>query len=73
MNNEIHFPRKMTSKQLWDLKSEEEKAEILANTWCVKCHVTTMKDFKVTVAKKCVVLKGKCSKCGGNVAREVEE
>lgn len=45
---------------------------IISNAFCHKCGVTTIVDYALHNDRFGVVLKGKCKKCGGNVARFVE-
>jgi hypothetical protein len=43
------------------------------NVYCSNCGVTTITQYTLNDNKLGVLLKGKCKKCGNNVARVVEE
>lgn len=59
-------------EEKWGSISGEFQQKILENIWCVKCGVTTMKDYTMENEQPDIVLTGKCVKCGGEVARLVE-
>ncbi len=46
---------------------------LINNVFCSKCGVTTIVDYAIHNDRFGVVLKGSCKKCGGNVARLVED
>ena len=56
----------------WNSLDKETQEKLLENVFCSKCHVTTIIDYKLTSSDPDIVLKGKCQKCGGNVARLIE-
>ncbi len=43
------------------------------NVFCSTCGVTTIADYTMHDDKLGILLKGKCNKCGKNVARLVED
>jgi len=50
------------------------RKKILDSVFCSKCFVTTIVDYDITLAEGgSVLLEGKCKKCGGDVARVVDE
>lgn len=57
----------------WYQISEEIRTKLLANVFCGKCFVTEIKDYVIEDLKNGILLKGKCAKCNGNVARFVED
>lgn len=46
---------------------------IIHNVFCAVCGETTIIDYSLHNDKFGVLLKGKCKKCGGDVARLVED
>ncbi|SDL25243.1 hypothetical protein [Natronincola ferrireducens] len=58
--------------QKWAQLPENIKKLILANVFCPSCGVTTIKKYTLHDDKSDILLKGKCSKCGKDVARFVE-
>jgi ribosomal protein S27AE len=56
----------------WSCIPEEYRKRIIDNVFCGKCGVTTIVDYSITSDKYGILLKGKCKKCGHEVARLVE-
>lgn len=55
-------------------KIPKEIQELLVNSvFCINCGVTTIVDYTIINDKFGVLLKGKCKKCGIDVARMVED
>lgn len=49
------------------------KSKLLSNVYCSKCKDTVkIVDFEATMDKDDLILKGKCEKCSGKVARLIE-
>lgn len=47
--------------------------KLFANVYCSACRdVTTIVDYDIVSDRLGIILKGKCKKCGGNIARFVE-
>jgi hypothetical protein len=61
------------AEKKWNQISEVLRVKLLSNVFCPKCSVTEIKDYVFEENKHGVLLKGKCSKCNGNVARLVED
>lgn len=61
-----------TAQKKWNTLDKETQEKLLSNVFCITCHVTTIVDYKIVSNKDDIVLKGKCKKCGRNVARLVE-
>jgi len=61
------------AKHAWDSVSPQAKLRILNNVWCVMCRSTTSIILtQASMNRGDLVLRGSCSKCGGEVARLVE-
>lgn len=55
-------------------KPRRDLKNILENVWCVSCRSsTTMLDYSGKTDKSGVTLLGKCTYCGGEVARHIEQ
>jgi ribosomal protein S27AE len=46
---------------------------LVNNVYCSKCGMTTIVDYGIQDDRLGLVLKGLCQKCGGSVARLVED
>lgn len=57
----------------WNQLDIAKQDMLLANVFCVDCIVTTAVDYEVVSSRNGILIKGKCKKCGQNVARVVEE
>jgi phage regulator Rha-like protein len=62
------------ARAIWESISGNIQLKLLNNVWCVNCRETTGIGGDVTgkVAKGMLVLHGKCTRCGGAVARVIE-
>jgi len=60
------------AEQKWKQIPEEYKQLILSNVYCGKCGNTTIVDYTIEALRNDIGLKGKCKKCGKNVARLIE-
>lgn len=58
--------------QKWTKIPRNIKQHILENVFCSSCGITTIVEYTLHDGKLDILLKGKCSKCGMNVARLVE-
>lgn len=58
----------------WLNLSEEIKEKLINNVYCSVCGVTTIVDYTIDVHEEWndILLKGKCKRCGKDVARSVE-
>ena len=56
----------------WNTISKSNQAKLLNNVFCGKCGVTTIVEYTIENSQSDIVLQGKCTKCGGKVARVVE-
>ena len=59
--------------QKWNKIPKNVQELLLNNVFCSTCGVTTIIDYSLHNEKLGVLLKGKCKKCGYNVARLVED
>ena len=63
----------LDAKRLWDTIPARHKTQILNNVWCVHCaKTTTIVRYTGRMEGKNLVLEGACERCGGNVARLIE-
>lgn len=58
--------------QKWAKIPKNFQQELIKNVFCSTCMETTIVNYTMHDDKYGVVLKGKCKKCGGDVARLVE-
>lgn len=58
--------------EIWNRLSKDHQNVILANVFCYQCKMTTIKDYSIERSGLDIVLRGRCSKCNGPVARLVE-
>jgi hypothetical protein len=63
----------MEAMQKWNELPKDLQIRILDNVFCGNCIVTTIVEYDIVLsAEGFVLLKGKCKKCGDNVARVVD-
>jgi len=61
------------ARKHWEAISDEVRVQLLNNVWCPGCRTTTgIGDVSGTVKTGMLVLTGKCTSCGGRVARVIE-
>lgn len=63
------------AEELWNQIPEQTREKLIHNVFCVSCSgVTTIVDYKIEMAgfRNDIVLRGKCQKCGHEVARYIE-
>ena len=58
--------------QKWSKVPKNIQEQILKNVFCPKCGVATIVEYSIQDDKLGILLKGKCNKCGNDVARFVE-
>jgi len=59
--------------QKWNEFPKDLQNRILDNVFCRKCIVTTIVDYDIMLSSEgYILLKGKCKKCDGDVARVVD-
>ena len=63
---------KSKALEIWNKLSKDQQNAILANVICRQCKLSTIKDYSIEKMGPDIVLKGRCSKCNGLVARLVE-
>ena len=61
------------ARDKWDTIPKDKQGLLLNNLFCSKCGVTTIIDYKINNDKFGILLKGKCQKCGKDVARLIED
>jgi DNA-directed RNA polymerase subunit RPC12/RpoP len=53
--------------------SDDVKSKILSNVYCSKCKTTVkIVDFKASIERNDLILKGKCENCSSRVVRLIE-
>ncbi|AFM41135.1 hypothetical protein Desaci_2172 [Desulfosporosinus acidiphilus SJ4] len=57
----------------WSKIPPNIQQRLLNNVFCSKCGVTTIVEYTLLNDKFGILLKGKCKKCGFDVARLVED
>ena len=57
----------------WSKIPKYTQERLLSNVYCSGCGVTTIIDFSMHDDKFGIALKGKCKKCGKDVARLIED
>lgn len=63
----------LSAKDKWDKHTPEFKELILNNAFCRNCGLTSIVNYTAKDDKHGIVLKGKCAKCGEDIARYVED
>ncbi|SNT04954.1 protein of unknown function (DU1801) [Anaerovirgula multivorans] len=77
----VDYHNSKRSSTITDLKSLRKWSKIpsnvqqmlIDNVYCSKCGITTIVDYNIQDDRLGLVLKGSCKKCGGNIARFVED
>ncbi|MEW9123093.1 MAG: hypothetical protein AB2421_10315 [Thermotaleaceae bacterium] len=59
--------------QKWSKLSKNIQELLLNNVFCSNCGVTTIVEYSMHNDKFGILLKGKCKKCGMDVARLIED
>lgn len=59
--------------QKWNKFPKDIQKILLSNVYCSTCGVTTIIEYSMYNDKLGILLKGKCKKCGREVARLVED
>ena len=59
--------------QKWSKLPKNMQELFLKNVFCSECGVTTITEYSMHNDKFGILLKGKCKKCGNDVARLVED
>ena len=63
----------LKTAQKWNKIPKDIQEKLLDNVLCKKCGVTTIIDYSMTNDQYGILLQGKCKKCGGVVARLIED
>ncbi len=57
----------------WHAIPKEIREKLEDNAFCVSCRdVTTIVEYNIELSGNDIILKGKCSRCGGRVNRLIE-
>ena len=70
--NDVMSTTDFEAIQKWAKLPQNIKKLLLANVFCPSCGVTTIEKYTLHDDEFGILLKGKCSKCGMDVARVVE-
>ena len=61
------------AKKIWQAIPADSRLKILNNVWCVQCkEITEIDNVSGKVESGMLVLRGVCIRCGGDVARVIE-
>jgi hypothetical protein len=61
------------AQQLWDAIPHATRLRLLNNVWCANCaKATGIGEISGNVEKGDLILRGVCTRCGGEVARLIE-
>lgn len=61
------------AKKIWDKIPQHVRVKLLNNVWCTSCcEMRGIGHVKGEVSGGDLVLRGVCTKCGGDVARVIE-
>mgnify|MGYP001826493035 CR=1 FL=1 len=61
------------AKKIWQAIPADIRLKILNNVWCVQCkEITEIDNVSGKVESGMLVLRGVCIRCGGDVARVIE-
>ena len=74
-NKGIHIEGSFTpkAKKIWEAIAGDIRVKILNNVWCVHCRKgSSMGNLTGKIESGMLVLRGTCTKCGGDVARIIE-
>jgi hypothetical protein len=74
MNADSHLPSfSQPARAFWEAIPERQRLILLANVWCGRCQTeTAIVDYHGRFQSGNLILQGRCSICGGEVARLVE-
>ena len=57
----------------WNQVPEKIRKDIIDNVWCSRCKSgTSMQLQEGAIEKQCLILRGTCRQCGGEIARLIE-
>ena len=58
------------AKKIWESYTEDVRAWLLNNTWCSQCRESSSMDgVSGKIESSLLMLRGRCTRCGGNVVR----
>ena len=67
------MPNEFDAMRKWTSIPSHFRQKILDNVYCANCGCTSMADYQIEGHTLGIVLEGKCKKCGGVVARYIED
>ncbi|MCJ7721809.1 hypothetical protein MUO98_05330 [Candidatus Bathyarchaeota archaeon] len=70
----VEFSLTLQAQKIWNAIPGEIRMKILNNVWCVNCSdITSIGSVNGKIEKGMLVLRGICTRCGGSVARVLED
>ena len=70
----VEFSLKPQARKIWNAIPSEIRMKILNNVWCANCSdITSIGSISGKIEKGMLVLRGICTRCGGSVARVLED
>ena len=70
---QVSMPNEFDTMRKWTAIPSHFRQKILDNVYCGNCGNTSIVDYRIEDHTLGIVLMGKCKKCGGVVARCVED
>ena len=69
----VDFSLTPRARRIWNSIDGTLQVKLLNNVWCARCRSTTgIGNVTGNVEKGMLALKGNCTRCGGPVARVIE-
>jgi hypothetical protein len=73
MQNKIEDNLTPKARKIWRTIPANIRLKILNNVWCVQCkEITEIGNVSGKIESGMLVLRGMCTRCGGKVARVIE-
>jgi len=70
----VEFSLTPQARKIWNAIPGEIRMKILNNVWCVNCSdITGIGDVSGKIEQGMLVLRGICTRCGGSIARVLED
>jgi hypothetical protein len=69
---EVNMIIDLKAAKKWNAIPKNMQEKLINNVFCSSCGVTAIVDFSIRNDKYGILLEGTCKKCGGPVARLIE-
>lgn len=66
-------PSDIKAIRKWKKLPPNIRSLLVSNVFCATCQLTTIVDYSIKEDRHGILLVGKCEKCGGPVARLIED